>query len=128
KKPNDSKINITVDVSSINSNHAERDKHLRAEDFLNTDTYPKATFISESFDLNAESIGTVTGKFTLHGIEKTVTMAVKKVAEGKDPWGGYRVGFEGTMSIVLADYGMKYDLGESSKTLDLSVDFEGVKQ
>ncbi|VAW44757.1 Protein yceI precursor [hydrothermal vent metagenome] len=128
KKPNDSKISMAVDVSSINSNHAERDKHLRAKSLLNTTKYPKATFNSESFDLNADSTGTVTGKFTLRGIEKIVTMEIKKVGEGRDPWGGYRVGFEGAMNITLADYGITKYLGKSSKTLELTVEFEGIKQ
>ncbi|VAW42403.1 hypothetical protein MNBD_GAMMA01-828 [hydrothermal vent metagenome] len=94
-KPNDSKIIMNVDTSSVNSNHAERDSHLRAEGLLNTDKFPKASFISESFDWTNASTGIVVGKFTLHGVEKTVSMAIKKNGEGKDPWGGYRVGFEG---------------------------------
>jgi polyisoprenoid-binding protein YceI len=126
--PNDSKISMVVDTKSVNTNHAERDVHLRAENLLDTDKYPQATFSSESFDLNSEGNGTVTGKFTLHGVEKTVTMAITKVGEGKDPWGGYRVGFEGTMNIKLADYGITRNLGKASETLELYVAIEGKRQ
>lgn len=125
-KPNESKISMTVDTSSINTNHAERDSHLRGKGFLETDKFPEASFVSESFDMNDKG-GTVTGKFTLHGVEKTVQMAVEKVGEGKDPWGGYRVGFEGRMTIKLADYGITKNLGKASETLELIVAIEGIR-
>ncbi|MCF6289311.1 MAG: YceI family protein [Proteobacteria bacterium] len=127
-KPNNSKITMTVDTGSINSNHAERDSHIRADDLLNTEKFPKATFTSESFNWSDANTGTVVGKFTLHGVEKTVSMAIKKTGEGKDPWGGYRVGFEGVMTIKLADYGIKKNLGKTSETLELFVDIEGIRQ
>ena len=126
--PSKSKITMTVNTGSVNTNHAERDSHLRGDDFLNTDKFPTATFSSDSFNLDADGSGTVTGKFNLHGVEKTVEMAIKKVGEGKDPWGGYRVGFEGTMTITLADYGMTKNLGKASETLELIVALEGVRK
>jgi len=126
-KPNESTITMTVDTTSINSNHAERDKHLRGKGFLETDQFPTATFTSESFNMNDKG-GTVRGKLTLHGVEKDVTMAIDKVGEGKDPWGGYRAGFEGTMTITLADYGITRNLGKASETLDLTVAIEGIRQ
>ena len=128
KDPNTSKITLTVDTTSVNTNHAERDSHIRAKGLLNTDKYSQATFSSETFNLNADNNGTVTGKFKLHGVEKTVTMAIKKVGEGKDPWGGYRVGFEGTMRIKLADYGITKNLGKASETLELNITIEGIRQ
>lgn len=127
-KPNDSKITLNVDTSSVNSNHAERDLHLKADGLLNTDKFPKASFISESFSWSDTSTGSVVGKFTLHGVEKTVAMAIKKTGEGEDPWGGYRVGFEGVMTIKLKDYGINENLGKASETLELIVAFEGVRQ
>jgi polyisoprenoid-binding protein YceI len=125
---NDSKIKFTVDTTSVNTNHAERDSHIRADGLLNTDKYPQATFVSQSFNLDAGGNGSVTGMFTLHGVEKNVSMTIKKVGEGKDPWGGYRVGFEGNMRIKLADYDITKNLGKTSKTLELNVTFEGVRQ
>ncbi len=128
KKPNDSKITMKVVTSSVNTNHAERDSHLRARGLLRTDKYPEATFISESFNLDEKGKGTVTGKFTLHGVEKNIVVPIQKIGEGKDPWGGYRVGLEATMSIILKDYGMNKYLGKSSTALELNVVIEGVRQ
>jgi len=127
-KPEASKLSIVVDTKSVNTNHAERDIHLRNEDFLEVDKYPQATFTSESVTLNADNTGTMTGKLNLHGVEKTITVAITKIGEGKDPWGGYRSGFEGTTTLKLADYGITKNLGKASETLELTVSFEGKRQ
>jgi len=127
-KPNASKLSMTVDTTSVNTNHAERDKHIRGKGLLETDQFPQATFSSETVTLNSDGVGTITGKLTLHGVEKNITMEIKRVGEGVDPWGGYRAGFEGTMKIVLADYGITRNLGKASEILELIVAIEGVRQ
>ncbi len=127
-KPNDSKITMNVDTTSVDTNHAERNIHIQAPGLLETGKYKNATFTSTKFNWQNDKKGTVTGTFKLHGTEKTVTMAIEKVGEGKDPWGGYRVGFEGTMTIKVADYGMTKNLGPASETLELIVAIEGVRQ
>ncbi len=128
KHPNDAKISMTVDTSSVNTNHAERDAHIRDKRLLDTDNFPKATFVSDSIQFNEDGTGTATGKFTLHGVAKTIKMAIKKVGEGVDPWGGYRAGFEGKMTIRLSDYDINRNLGKASQTLELHVTIEGIRQ
>ena len=113
--------NIIVDTKSVNTNHAERDKHLRSDDFLNVEKYPQATFVSESVALNDDNTGTMTGNLNLNGVDKTI-------GEGKDPWGGYRTGFVGVTTLTLADFGITYDLGKASETLEMTVSIEGKKQ
>lgn len=127
-KPKASKIEVTIKTKSIDSNHAKRDKHLREEDFLDTDKYPEAKFISTSFEQNKDGTGILKGNFTLRGITKPISIDINYIGEGKDPWGGYRIGFEGTTRITLADYGMIYNLGPAAKELDLFFDFEGIRQ
>jgi polyisoprenoid-binding protein YceI len=128
-KPEASTINVTIDTNSVNSNHAERDKHLRSKDFLNVEKFPKSTFVSkkvvagkdkDSFDL--------IGDFTLNGVTKSITIAAKKIGEGKDPWGGYRAGFEGTTELTLKDFNIVFPLGPASETVKLSLNVEGVKK
>ena len=128
KKPNESKISVTVETNSVNSNHAERDKHLRSDDFLDVEKYPQATFVSETFTLNSDDTGSMTGKLNLHGVEKTIEVAIVKVGEGVDPWGGYRTGFEGKTSLTLADFGITKNLGKASKTLELHIFLEGKRK
>ncbi len=126
--PNASKIDVTINTKSIDSNHAERDKHLRGEEFLDVEQFPKSTFVSSSFTMKADGSGELKGDFTLRGITKPITIYVSYIGEGDDPWGGYRVGFEGTTRIALADYGILKDLGPASKELDLFLSIEGVRK
>lgn len=127
-KPEASNVKVTIDTSSFDSNHAERDKHIQSEDFLYVSKYPQATFESTKVeDLGAGNLKIV-GDFTLHGVTNSIVIATEKVGEGKDPWGGYRVGFEGTTRIALADYGITTNLGPASAYVELTLQVEGIKQ
>ncbi len=125
--PEAQSIAVEIDTASVDTNHAERDKHLRSADFLNVDAYPTATFVSTGYEGDADG-GTMTGDLTLHGVTKPIAIAVTKVGEGKDPWGGYRAGFEGTVSLVRKDFGMGYNLGPASETMELFLFIEGIRQ
>ena len=126
KNPGAAKIEVTIETASIDSNHAERDKHLRSDDFLNVKDFPEAKFVSTKITDKGNGDIEVAGKFTLHGTTKDIVIDAEKIGEGKDPWGGYRAGFAGTTEIRLADYGMKEILGPTTVMLDLHV--EGVRQ
>lgn len=125
--PEASSINVTIKTASIDSNHAERDKHLREEDFLNVDKYPEATFESTKYNGDADA-GTLEGILTLHGVSKPIAIDVKFIGEGDDPWGGYRAGFEGSVSIRRSDFGMMYDLGPKSDEMQLDLYIEGIRK
>ncbi|MBE8167314.1 MAG: YceI family protein [Shewanella sp.] len=125
--PNNAKINIEIETKSIDSNHAERDKHLRGKDFLNVSKYPKATFSSTDIAFKDATHATVTGDFTFHGVTKSISFPIEKLGEGKDPWGGYRSGFVGTTNIKLTDYGIDYNLGPASTHVELELAIEGIK-
>ena len=129
-KPEASSINISIDTSSVNSNHAERDKHLRSPDFLNVEKFPKATFVSKKVVVDADNKEAfdLVGDLTLNGVTKSVTIAVDKVGEGKDPWGGYRAGFSGATEITMKDFNIKMDLGPASQTVTLQLEVEGIKK
>lgn len=123
-----SKIEVNIDTSSINSNHAERDKHLKSDDFLDVSAFSNAKFISESVTKKADGQLAVTGMLTLHGVSKKITIDAQAVGEGKDPWGGYRAGFSGTTTIALTDYAIKMNLGPASTHVQLELNIEGIKQ
>lgn len=106
----------------------QRNPHIRAENLLNTDNFPIATFVSDSVVFEDDINGIVKGKLKLHGVEKDVSMNIKKIGEGKDPWGGYRTGFEGIMTLRMADFGITRNLSKASETLELTVMLEGIRQ
>jgi polyisoprenoid-binding protein YceI len=125
--PDKANIWVEVETGSVDSNHAERDKHLRSDDFLDVGEFPMARFESTSFTPNGDN-GVVKGNLTLHGVTKAVTMEVTQVGAGKDPWGGYRRGYQGTMTLVRSDYGIEKSLGPQSASLELGVFIEGIRQ
>ena len=128
--PEKSSINVTIDTASIDTNHAERDKHLRSDDFLNVVEFPTATFESTRYvpDDDDADEGTMYGNFTLNGVTKEIAIEVEHVGAGDDPWGGFRRGFEGEVDLTLADYNIDYNLGPAAKEVELYFSIEGVRQ
>jgi polyisoprenoid-binding protein YceI len=127
--PANSSVSVTVDTASLDSNHAERDKHLRSDDFLNVDEFPEATFTSTRVEVGDDGEADIIGDFTLHGVTREVTLDVKMVGHGEDPWGGYRMGFEAETEFNLDDFGMSYEkLGEASREVELIISVEGIRQ
>jgi polyisoprenoid-binding protein YceI len=126
KNPGASKVKVEIDTASVNSNHSERDKHLRSPDFLDVAKFPTATFESTGMKGDAGK-AEITGKLTLHGVTKDIAIAAEHVGGGKDPWGGFRQGFTGTTKITLADFGITKEL-PGAKDVELILDLEGVKQ
>ena len=118
-----SRFSVEIGTASVDSNHAERDKHLRSSDFLNVAKFPKALFKSKAFD----GVKLV-GELTLHGVTKEIVIDVKKVGEGKDPWGGYRAGFIGTTKLDRSDFGISYNLGPSGNVMDFELGLEGIRK
>jgi polyisoprenoid-binding protein YceI len=127
-KPETATVKVEIDTASINSNHAERDKHLRSPEFLDVAQFPKAQFASTAAKLDASGKGTVTGKLTLHGVTKDVVLDVERIGGGSDPWGGERQGFTGTTTLTLADFGISKDLGPSARTVEMTLHVEGLKK
>ncbi len=127
-KPEASTVDVTIKTSSVDSNHAERDKHLRGKDFLEVEKFPIATFKSISFTPLTDGKAELKGTLTLHGVTQPVTIAVSEIGGGKDPWGGVRQGFHGTTEIALKDFGITKNLGPASQTVELILDIEGIAQ
>lgn len=127
KGPDAQNIALTIDTTSIDTNWADRDKHLRSADFLNVDKFPTATFKSTKFEGN-EKGGTLTGDLTLMGVTKSISFDITKIGEGADPWGGYRAGFEGKYNLTRKDFGMDYNLGPAAEVIEMHLMIEGIKK
>jgi polyisoprenoid-binding protein YceI len=128
-KPEASKVAVEIDVASIDTNQAERDKHVRSADFLDAAKFPKATFVSKSVKSSGPGKATVTGDLTLHGVTKPVTIEAEYVGGGDDPWGGHRQGFRGNTTLTLADFGVDTSpLGPTAGAVELSLNVEGLRK
>lgn len=127
-KPEASAVKVELKTASVDSNHAERDKHLRSADFLNVAKHPTATFASTSVKSTGEGTADITGDLTLNGVTKPVVIAARFIGEGQDPWGGYRAGFEGSTRLKLKDFDIQKDLGPAAQEVELIISVEGVRQ
>ncbi|EAR09174.1 YceI family protein [Reinekea blandensis] len=116
-------VSITIQADSIDSNHTDRDKHLRSPDFFDVKQYPTITFTSTEFTGD-----TLTGELTMHGQTNTVTLDVNVIGEGEDPWGGYRKGYEATGTLVRSEWGIDYFLPGVPDEVELEIQIEGIRQ
>lgn len=126
--PELTRIEVTIDPASIDSNHAERDKHLRGKDYLNVTKYRVSRFVGTGLEVLDDGKMILTGDFTLHGHTNSIQLQVSEIGEGKDPWGGYRHGFTAFTVINTSDYGMKSMLSAESRQIELFLNIEGVRQ
>lgn len=124
----DSKVEVVINTASLDSNHAERDKHLRGKDFLDVDRYPQASFKSTAYKETGFNTSVLEGELTLKGITKPVRIEVQRIGNGPDPWGGYRRGFQGATSFALKDFGIDYNLGPAAREVEMILSIEGVRQ
>lgn len=127
RNPAAARVEVNIRTASIDSNHAERDKHLRGKDFLDVGKHPTAKFVSTGFEDKGNGKAVLKGTLTLHGVTRPVTIDVEHIGAGADPWGGQRRGFFGTTRLVLKDFGIDYDLGPASREVYLDLSVEGVK-
>lgn len=125
--PADDNVSVTINTNSLDTHHNERDQHLRSADFLNTSEYPQATFVSTAVSKQGENYKII-GNLTLNGVTKPVTLDARLMGEGKDPWGGYRAGFEASGEIALKTFNIKKDLGPAAQTAELIISVEGIRQ
>ncbi|MDE0929148.1 MAG: YceI family protein [Halioglobus sp.] len=123
-------VSIEIKAASVDTHHAERDKHIRSGDFLNTDKHPTVKFVSTSYQAGNNETATVTGNLTFNGVTKPVTLDVVHVGGGEDPWGGFRQGFQGTATLKPAEFGMDLaeNLGAAAAEVELTLSIEGIRE
>lgn len=105
-----SKVEVSIDTNSINTNVQKRDEHLRSADFFDVAKYPTMTFVSKKVAKAGKDKLKVTGDLTLHGVTKTVVLDVEGPSkESKDPWGNTRKGATATTKINRKDFGLVWN-------------------
>jgi polyisoprenoid-binding protein YceI len=105
-----SKVEVTIDTSSINTNVTKRDEHLRSADFFDVAKFPTMTFVSRNVAKAGQDRLKVTGDLTLHGVTREVVLDVEGPSvESKDPWGNIRRGATATTRINRKDFGLAWN-------------------
>ena len=125
--PENSSTEFTIRTASIDTEHAERDKHLRSDEFFHVEKFPTATFKSTGVEMNGDT-GKLMGDLTIKGVTKPVTMDIEMTNAAEDPWGNYRIAFIATTEITLKDFNIDYDLGPASRTADVKIAVEATRK
>jgi polyisoprenoid-binding protein YceI len=116
-------VALNITANSIDSNHADRDKHLRSPDFFDVKQYPYISFKSTEF-----TGATLTGELTMHGQTQSVVLDVTVIGEGEDPWGGYRKGYQATGTLNRSEWGITYFIPGVPDEIDIEIQIEGIRQ
>ncbi|MBR9920352.1 MAG: YceI family protein [Bacteroidetes bacterium] len=125
----DASIEVSVDIDSIKTKNADRDAHLKSDDFFNAEKFPKMTFKSKSFDGS-----TLVGDLTIRDITKEVELDVDFNGVAVDPYGQTKAGFELSGSINRKEFGLKWNAVTEagsvvvSDKVKLVIDVQFVKQ
>ena len=106
----DSRVDVSVDLNSINTGTVDRDNHLRSSDFFEVENHPTMTFASSGVVEKAPGELVVQGDLTIKGVTKPLELAVEVLGEGSDPWGGTRIGVEATGLISRKDFGIDFNI------------------
>ncbi|MBI3140560.1 MAG: YceI family protein [Rhodocyclales bacterium] len=122
------KVIAEIELASLNTGHAERDKHLRSPDFFSAAQFPKMRFESTRVSLDAKGEGSMAGNLTLRGATKPVSFKLHHVGAGKDPWGGYRSGYVATTTLKRSEFGINFMPGGIGDDVELVINIESVKQ
>ncbi|MGH3362434.1 MAG: YceI family protein [Nocardioides sp.] len=107
--PAASTVNLTIDVSSVDTGSADRDGHLRSGDFFDTEVYPTITFASTEVEKVDDDTWAITGDLTIKDVTRPVTIAFDETGSARDPFGNLRVGFEGSTSVNRKDWGLTWN-------------------
>lgn len=131
--PEATSASAVIKVASIDTKNADRDAHLRNEDFFDAEQFPEITFQTTSVSGTAPDL-TLTGDLTMKGVTKEISLPVELSGPITDPWGNERIGLSGETTINRKDFNINW-----SKTLDngglvvadnvkLIIEIEGIKQ
>ncbi|MBS2965814.1 polyisoprenoid-binding protein [Actinocrinis puniceicyclus] len=107
--PSRSTLQLTIDGASIDTHNADRDAHLRSNDFLDLEHYPQITFNSTSVQQVEPDTYRVTGDLTIKGVTRPVTFDLVYTGSAVDPYGNQRVGWEGRTTINRKDWGVNWN-------------------
>ncbi len=105
-----SRVDVEIDVTSVDTHEAQRDAHLRSGDFFEVDKHPRIVFKSKRVEEKGKEHLAVTGDLTIRGTTREVVLDVERGGViAKDPWGKRRAGFTATAKINRKDFGVNFN-------------------
>jgi len=102
-----SKVNLSIDVSSVDTGNGDRDTHLKSPDFFDAAKSPKINFVSKKISGTTDDLK-VTGDLTIKGVTKEVTLDGKYLGTVTDPYGNNKIVFTASTKINRKDFNLTW--------------------
>lgn len=125
-----SSVDAKINVLSVSTGLAKRDDHIKKDEYLDAGKFSEISFVSSKVEAKSATEGVMTGKFTMHGVTKDISIPFTVLGFGADPWGGQRAGFEAKTVIKASDYGYAWGTkpGPIGDEVEVTLLIEGIKQ
>jgi polyisoprenoid-binding protein YceI len=107
--PSKSSASVVIQTKSIDTRNADRDAHLKTNDFFGMDEHPTITFQSTSAEKVDDETYRVSGDLTIRGVTKPVSIDLEFLGAANDPMGNFRLGFEGSVVVNRKDWGITWN-------------------
>jgi polyisoprenoid-binding protein YceI len=125
--PSQSSFALTINATTVNTNNAQRDEHLRSPDFFNVKQFPAITFKSTAVK-GAKDGYEVTGDLTMHGVTRSITLPLTGGKQAEFPKGVQRTGFSTQLRLKRSEFGMDHFAEAVGDDVYVNVSFEGTKK
>ena len=128
-----SRVEVTIDAASLDTQEPKRDDHLRSPDFFEVEKFPQLTFKGTKVEKRGDDRYALTGDLTIHGVTRSVTLDVEGGDVVKDPWGGVRTGYSAKTSISRKDYGLTWNVALETggivvgDKIEITIEIEAIK-
>ncbi|WP_068316844.1 YceI family protein [Polycladidibacter hongkongensis] len=127
--PENSSVEVTIDMNSLDTFWEKRDAHIKSGDFLDVANFPEATFKSTKVEKVSDDALAVTGDLTIHGVTKPVVLDVKVHKIAEHPMAKKRAaGFAATTSILRSEFGVSAFIPNVGDEITISIQAETLKK
>ncbi|MFL5303118.1 MAG: YceI family protein [Anaeromyxobacteraceae bacterium] len=129
-----STVDVEIEAASIDTGVADRDAHLRSNDFLAAEKFPTLRYRSRRVEAPSKDRLRVIGDLTIRDVTREVVLDVDYGGQGKDPWGNQRAGFSATTSINRKDFGLTWNQALETGGLlvadrvDIEIELQAIRQ
>ena len=127
-------VEVTLQAASIDTGNADRDTHLRSQDFLHAEAYPEITFRSKGLRPTGDDRWAMDGELTIRGVTRQVVLDTSYHGVGPDQWGGVRCGFHAVTDLRRDDFAIDWNqavrvgIGVVGGILQVEIDIEMVRR
>jgi polyisoprenoid-binding protein YceI len=108
--PANTRVDVQIEVASVNTREEKRDAHLKSPDFFDAEKYPYLTFKSKRAVVKDATHARLIGDLTIRDVTKEVALDVEYNGSAKSPWGTTSAGFSARATIRRKDWNLNWNV------------------